>query len=206
MKKALLAYACIWYATCTYNQTTIVYNVSSNTCSGTNMNCEGLVNSVGETVAWVTKTDCKVINHGTINKPQEIKINVVNKEPFKIIHTLIPTAGQATSKRIRVLFVTIPFSQDVPFNIPTSVANEIKDIVKTKGSNSSINYIIKVYRQFSSSNPTMSEWIEVMTLFVPKGASDQQIITLNPNGTATASSQNDLGEKMDLVIDLQKQY
>lgn len=205
MKKALLVSACIWYVTSVYNQTTIVYNVSSNTCTGTNMNCEGLVNSVGDTIGWDTK-GCEIKDYGSITKAKDIKINVVNKEKFKTIRTFVPSSGSASNKRIRVLFVTIPFSTTIPSGIPTQVADEIKTIVNTKGSTSPISYIIKVYRQFSSSNPIVSEWIDVMTLFVPKGARDEQTITLNPNGTATATSQNDLGEKMDLVIDLQKQY
>lgn len=205
MKKALLVSACIWYVASVYNQTTIVYNVSSNTCTGTNMNCEGLVNSVGDTIGWDTK-GCEIRDYGSITKTKDIKINVVNKEKFKTIRTFVPSSGSASNKRIRVLFVTIPFSTTVPSGIPTQVADEIKTIVNTKGSTSPISYIIKVYRQFSSSNPIVSEWIDVMTLFVPKGAPDEQTITLNPNGTATATSQNDAGEKMDLVIDLQKQY
>jgi hypothetical protein len=169
------------------------------------MNCEGLVNSVGQNIAWDTK-DCNVLNHGSISTPQDIKINVVDTEKFKTIHTFVPSSGSANNKRIRVLFVTIPFDQNVSSLIPAPVAAEIKTIVNKKQPTSSIKYIIKVYRQFSSSNPIVSEWVDVMTLFVPTNAPAQQIITLNPNGTATATSQNDAGEKMDLVIELQKQY
>jgi hypothetical protein len=205
MKKALLAYASFWYGMCTYTQTTIVYNVSSNTCSGTNMNCEGLVNSVGDTIGWDTK-NCAIVNHGPITKEQNIKINVVNEDNFKTIHTFVPTVGTTTKPRIRVLFVTIPFSSKNNTNLPSVVTDEVKKIVAEKGSTAPINYIIKVYRQFSASNPIVSEWVDVMTLFIPKNAPDIQTITLNPNGTATASSQNDQGEPMELVIDLQKQY
>lgn len=205
-KKTVLSYVFSCYASCAYGQTTIVYNVSSNTCSGTNMNCEGLVNSVGDNVVWGT-IGSTVVSHDKIYTAQELQLTF-NNASFQTIHSLIPTQGSAKNKRIRVLFVTIPFStlNTAPLSLPANVEQEIKTIRKEKASNTSIKYIVKIYRQFSMSNPGLSEWVDVATLFIPKNAPPKQTITLNPNGTAMASSVTDSGEKIDLVIELQKQY
>lgn len=207
MKKVLLLYACIGSIVHIHGQTTIVYNVSTNTCSGTNMNCEGLVNSVGDLVVWDT-SDSETVKHATFTTPKTVTLTVKDPKNPKVVHIFTPTTGAGKGKRIRVLFCLIPFNNTPKFALPDNVAADVKNIVKEQGADAPISSILKVYRQFTGNTtpPPVSEWVEVATLLIPKTSTGKQTITLNPDGTAIATAKKDSGEDVDLVIDLQKQY
>lgn len=205
--KILFLQICLIYTVLLQSQTTIVYNVSTNSCSGTNMNCEGFVNSVGDLVVWDTNNS-QLVKHSTFTESKTITLDFKNSKSSKIVHTFTPSTGTSKGKRIRVLFCLIPFNKQAELNLPEKVASEVKEIMN-ENVNNSINSIIKIYRQFTSDNnpPAVSEWTEVATLLLPKTtAPAKQTVSLHPDGIAVAKAKNESGEEVDLVIDLQKEY
>lgn len=206
MNKTLFLQICLTYNMFLQSQTTIVYNISTNSCSGTNMNCEGFVNSVGDLIVWDT-TNSQLVKHATITEPKTITLDFKNSKNPKIVHTFIPSTGTSKGKRIRVLFCSIPLNKQAELKLPEQVATEAKGIFNEQ-KNSSLNSIIKIYRQFTSDNnpPAVSEWVEVATLLIPKTSTEKQMVTLQPDGTAVAKAKNESGQEVDLVIDLQKEY
>ncbi|RTL07458.1 hypothetical protein EKK58_01770 [Candidatus Dependentiae bacterium] len=206
-KTLLFTYLCLFCNIYLQGQTTIVYNINNNSCAGSNMNCEGFVNSVGDLIAWDT-SNSQVVTHLTFTEPKTITLDFKTSKNSKLIHTFVPSTGASKGKRIRVLFCLIPFNANYSkLKLPDKVAIEVKNIIKEQKDNG-ISSIIKVYRQFTGDNnaPDVSEWVELATLLIPKTSTEKQRITLNPDATAVATAQNDAGEKVELVIDLQKEY
>jgi hypothetical protein len=192
-------------------QTTIVYNISENTCSGTNMNCEGLssgtsggINAVGQNVTWDTSGSA-TNKLGIIDTNKEVSV-FFTTQGTKTMYTLTPSAGTKKNKLIRVLFVKFPAYETAFKNIPLEVKNEVVGICK-KQDKANMNSIIKVYRQFfSAKNVSTSEWVDVATLIIPQDAVDPQKINITPQGIATVTSTSKNGESVNVVIDLQYEY
>lgn len=191
--------------------TTIVYNINTNSCSGTNMNCEGFVNSVGDVIAWDTK-GINITDHKSVSEKTKINVNITDTNPQEI-HSFFPTLGLLKGKKIRVLFVFIPIDGKSSLNLPSKVKTEIKKIeadaknISNKNSED-INAIVKIYRQFGNqSNTTRSEWTEVATLLLPDSTKDcLKNITLDPTGVVTTSSKDIDGTEKEIIIDLTAPY